>query len=134
MVEFMNKCLGIVHSIFKRTAHSLVSVVTADGKYFFGLACHLPVRAIVSTPIGKTNDDTELLCRFRSIELGVPILVKILHHVLLVCLKYGLVESLVLLVEFVEAGIGIELIEPDEECINFYLLPTLFEVTLFSCE
>ena len=91
--------------------------------------------AVVGRAVGKTNDDAELFGGLSAIvEMAVPFGMDIDRHICFVCLQVFIVERLVLLEEFVEAGVGVELIETFDEIVEVNILPAISQFLAVTYE
>ena len=89
-----------------------IRIVATNGKHLARLAWQLPGSIIVGRAVSKAYDEMEPLSRLGAVvEATIPFWMDITHDIRIVGFQEFIVEGLVLLEEFMEAGAGVELVE-----------------------
>ena len=103
-----------------------IRIVSTNGKHLTRLALQLSGSTIVGCAVGEAYDESELLCMFAAvIEAPEPFWVDIAHDIGIVSFQEFVVERLMLLEEFMEACVGVELVEPLNEFVKVNVLPAV---------
>ena len=101
-----------------------IHVITHNSENLLLVSFYLPVCSIVSTSIAETDDYRKSFLRFITIEISIPVYIKMTDDIILIRLDAPFIKVFMGQKKFIEFCIPIKAAEIRQKFILIHLLPS----------